>query len=127
MTAADVLRRTAEAYDNGALTWGREWYVGLDLRCRCTLGGIAWAVDPDDDIGNPLLVTRDRRPVAEAAVAALADYLIDEQDAARFLDDLGDLDLIETVGQWNDSGHCTVDDVVDALLAAARRADRVPA
>jgi hypothetical protein len=125
--AADVLRRAAEAYDNGALTWGREWFVGIDVRCRCVLGAIAWAVDPDNEIGNPLLLNPQLRRLAEPAVAALADYLIEEQDAVRVLDDLSDADLIETVGRWNDGPGGEVADVINALEGAARRADRVPA
>ena len=127
--AATVLRRTAQLYSDGTLTWGTEWFVSISHTCRCVLGGIAYAVDPDNADGNPFLIGGAKRPLAVAAVEGLATYIAEELYRGWHRDENGQPDLVETVGGWNDDQRTTVADVITALLDAAASLDRtaVPA
>jgi len=128
VTPADVLRATAAAYRNDDIEWGRDYFINLETGCRCALGGITYAVEPDDPDGNPFLINSegDGRITAEAA-AEFADYLVDVLDApdAGSRDRYGYWlrDHIEVVGKWNDDPARTLDEVLAALDAAADRYD----
>lgn len=133
--AADVLRRAAAGFRTGAIGWGTGHFRHPQLRCRCALGGIAWAADPDNPDGDPRFVGEPgdpRRVVAVDATHVLARYLIDELGAypAGNVEEYEgrerwELDPIETTGDWNDSDVRTVDDVIAALEAAAVKAPEV--
>jgi hypothetical protein len=126
MTASFVLHRAARALASGEVPWGRKFFVETD-GCRCALGVVAYAADPSDPDGDPRYVDRSVRPDATAAVEALADYLVNELGAPRCVTEDGGLDVIETVGGWNDEPDRTVNQVVAALMAAARYARKAVA
>lgn len=114
-----VLRCAAHALRNGEITWGRHWFIDPDTSCRCALGALAYAADPDDVDSDP----QHAGTPAWAAMYALADYLVTELGAARCTDEDDDmpvLDPVETVGGWNDDDDRTVADVIAALEGAAQ-------
>jgi hypothetical protein len=134
MIPASLLRKAASGYRDGDLEWGRLYYLSPATGCRCVLGALSWAVDPDvaDDYSPIETATRanlspeDARAV-ELAVAALADHVADELGDYCLTD--GVPDLLETIGTWNDEPDTTLDVVLAALDAAADQASRtaVPA
>ena len=113
---AQILRRAAEALRTGEIGWVKEWYVLGDG--RDALGAIAYAIDPGDPDGNPFLI--ESAALGAASATALADYLVDELGAARAIREDRDVDVIETVGGYNDEAS-SVQDVIAALNAAADR------
>jgi len=117
MTPAQVLRRASEAYRNGDIQWGQGWFRHPETECRCAGGALAFAVRSDDD--DPT-TSYD----GETAMWVLARYLVDELGAPRATTDPDDdvMDVIETVGGWNDTPGRTPDEVIAALEAASERA-----
>lgn len=125
---APILRRAAEAFREGELTWGREWFAQTDdNRCRCAGGAIAYALEPSSRDADPLFGDGDR-VLGRAAMWALAAYLVDELGAADCVyPDTVVRDVIETVGAWNDTEATSVADVIAALDAAADRDEAIDA
>lgn len=122
LTPADVLRRAAWGFRAHQIDWGPGWFLDPHTGCRCALGGIAWAVDPSNEDGNPFFVSPALRVVAEVAVQALADHLIEEHGVPACRTD-GAFDPVETVGGYNDQDDMIVDRIIAALEAAAERAE----
>lgn len=118
MTPAEVLRRASEAYRNGDIQWGQEWFRHPDTNCRCALGAVAYALDPDEPEGNP----RYTGPAGHDATGILADHLVDECGAIRCVGEDEMESVIETVAAWNDEPDRTPDEVIAALEAASERA-----
>lgn len=118
MTPAQVLRRAAEAYRNGDIKWGQNWFRDPDTGCRCAGGALAFAVGSDED--DPTEASH----ASDSAMWALAQYLVDELGAPRVLTDPDEdvMDVVETVGGWNDDPARTPDQVIAALEAASERA-----
>lgn len=127
MTAAFVLHRAARALRTGEIQWAPEWFIAPD-GCRCSLGAITYAADPSDPDGDPRFVDPSVRPIATGAALALADYLVDELGAVRAVDpETDEVDVVETVGSWNDQPGRTVSQVIAALDAAAARCSQAVA
>lgn len=121
-TVAYTLHRAAAAYRVGEIRWGREHFIRPDDGCRCALGAITYAVDPATGDGNPHYLTDPAaRNVAEAAAEALAVYLVHELDAIPAYEGRV-LDVVETVGNWNDETARDATQVADALDAAGHQA-----
>lgn len=129
-TPAVVLRAAAEGYRAGAIAWGRNVLIDPVTHCRCALGALAWALDPDDEDGDPRWVTgTELRGVAQQAIDGLADYIVTELDASEAVDvqetasgeEVRVRDPFETIGDWNDRQGSSAP-VVAALRAAAERA-----
>jgi hypothetical protein len=121
MTPAAVLRRAAQAFRNGELTWGREnWAQGPSGLCRCLGGAIAYAVNPDDPDADPMADSIADGDAADA-MHVLAAYLIDVLDATECVlttDGFG-RDVVETVGLYNDETLRDAQQAADVLDAAA--------
>lgn len=126
-TPDDVLRYAAHALRTGEITWGRHVFIDPDTFCRCALGALAYAANPNDTDGDPQYAGIP----ASAAMYRLADYLAVELGAPRCVtrdgedDDMPVLDPIETVGGWNDEPGRTLAEVIAALDAAATRGPAV--
>lgn len=124
-TPQHVLRRTALALETGEIRWGPGDFYQPDTGCRCTLGGIAYAVDPGTLASNPLWI-RDPmgRTLARLAAHALAEWVTQRLDGVPAFDRDNDLDPLETVAEWNDRRERTAADVIEALYDAAEELDR---
>lgn len=118
-TPAAVLRAAASYFETDPTRWGRHFYRNSKTGCRCALGGIAWAVDPDDEDGDLSIYAYGP---SFAAAALLMDYLIIEVGVPCEIPT-----PVCVVGAWNDDERTGVTDVITGLRAAADRAERVPA
>lgn len=117
--AAQILRRAADGYRTGQIVWGRDTFIG-DGGCRCLVAAICWAADPEDldNGGNPVwLRVPLRRLVAMTALEAVAEHLSSELGWPLSMDD-GEVDLVETVGAWNDEQDA-VEKVIGLLVTVA--------
>lgn len=101
--------------------WGKGYFVDPDTGCRCALGAIALTGNPNEPSGDPTY----GNPLGDAAAHAFADYLVDELGAPSCF--YGDdeeqsftLDVLETVGGWNDAQD-SPEPVVAALRACAEQ------
>ena len=129
LTPAGVLLAAADWIEADPTRWGREVLIDPDKGCRCALGAIALAADPNDHDGDPFYVGGIfpdlYRPIRKAAVAAvdvLADYVTHELGAPWCNSKaVGGPDVVETIGGWNDAPDRTPSEVVAALRAAAAR------
>jgi hypothetical protein len=125
---AELLRRAARALETGEVTWGQGDFITTS-GCRCALGTITYAADGIACTdGNPRHITSDAltRINATLAAATLADWITQRLDGIPAYDD-GELNIIETVGEWNDRTGRSLDDVIEALTDAADEWDRVAA
>jgi hypothetical protein len=118
VTAAEILRRAAEAYRNGDIEWGRGWFRDPDTGCRCAGGALAFVATRGAE-SDPTC-TRE----GEGALWVLARYLVDDLGANRIQSDPDDdvMDPVVTVAEWNDRLDRTPDQVIAALEAASERA-----
>lgn len=114
LSPEDVLRATADYFEQDTARWGQEWLLDRRTGCRCALGGIAFVVDPDDLDADPFHL-HDGGDVAEDAVHLLRAYLLAEGIASAELPS-----AFHVVGGWNDEPGRTVHEVIGTLRAAAR-------
>lgn len=113
----DAVLTTAADYLAEPESWGTGWFITAD-GSRCALGAITWAVAPDDADGDPRYHT-----ASIHAAELLARYLISERNVPVAATGDDKLDVIETVGDWNDSPGRTAGEVIAALRAAADYAE----
>lgn len=104
VTAEDVLRTAAEAYQSGDITWGVEFYHDKETGTRCALGAIGWVTG--------------HHPIYHVAVRVLADYI------AELTESEGELTCpTGVVSSYNDRPESTVEDIISVMYAAADRED----
>lgn len=99
--AAALLRRAADGYRRGEITWGRGDFIGDD-GCRCLAAAVTWAADPAHPDGDPRFVYGPERGPVLMAMAAVVEHLTCGLGWPWAMSD-GDFDLIETVSEWNDA------------------------
>lgn len=116
-TPAEVLRATAEWFEENPSRWGVEMLHNRTTGCRCALGGIAAVLDPTDEDADPFRIAVGSS-IGQGAVMVLCDYLVGEGIAS---DDLNT--PFHIAGSWNDAPGRTVHEVIGTLRAAARWAE----
>lgn len=125
-TPADVFTSVADYFAADPDRWDQGSYIGLG-DCRCSLGAIAYALNPADRTGDPMDLSTGSNQLgvlARTAADFFAHYLIDYLDVPMCT--TGDdehqpmeLDVTDTVAGWNDEQGRTPGQVVAAFRAAA--------
>jgi hypothetical protein len=116
LTAQQVLLRAADWFEANPDRWGREVFYDVPSGCRCVLGGVALAVDPEDDDGDPTVYS-----LGGEASILLADYLTTVVGVHDFREDVTYLRdaVVQIVGTWNDENAKDASEVVTLLRVVA--------